>query len=56
MARIVDPVCQHELDRKPEDLKLHHEDKTYYFCSEGCKDEFEKNPDKFIRRPVKAGA
>ncbi len=23
--------------------------KTYYFCSEGCREEFEKNPIKYTR-------
>ena len=56
MAKIVDPVCQIELDEKPEDLACDYEDKTYYFCSEDCKNEFEDDPEKFIRPSKKEAA
>lgn len=44
-----DPVCGMEV--KPEDAKAKHkyEDKIYYFCAEGCKNAFEKNPEKYLK-------
>ncbi len=43
-----DPVCGMDVDpAKPGAKKAAYEGKTYYFCSDTCKREFEKNPAKF---------
>lgn len=34
-----DPICQMEVEEK-EAITLKHEGKTYYFCSQGCRDKF----------------
>ncbi len=42
-----DPVC-HKLVPRGQALRLRHDGKTYYFCSEKCCEEFERkqqNPD-----------
>jgi YHS domain-containing protein len=49
-------VCKHENDLACVDLDVDattptvvKDGKTYYFCSDECKREFEKNPDKFTK-------
>lgn len=46
---VVDPVCGMKL--KKTDAKATHEynGKTYYFCMEGCKEKFVKEPAKYVR-------
>jgi RND family efflux transporter MFP subunit len=48
-----DPVCGLEVSAKKaskENRATHYNGKTYYFCSEECKREFEKNPNRFIQK------
>lgn len=47
MAR--DPVCGMEVDEKKAKFKTEYEGKTYYFCAQGCKAMFEKDPKKFVK-------
>ncbi|KPK12412.1 MAG: hypothetical protein AMJ62_15830 [Myxococcales bacterium SG8_38] len=55
MALAKDPVCGMTVDP---DLvhtqKSEYESKTYYFCSPGCKEAFDKEPDKYVS-PSEAG-
>ena len=44
---VVDPVCGMELDPCKTDLNFAYQDKKFYFCAEGCRQAFEKNPAKF---------
>jgi YHS domain-containing protein len=44
-----DPVCGMEVNEKTAKWKTNYAGKTYYFCSEGCKQMFEKNPKKFVK-------
>lgn len=46
MAR--DPVCGMEVDENTAKHKTKHMGKTYYFCAAGCKEAFEKNPNKYL--------
>ncbi|MCP8304645.1 MAG: YHS domain-containing protein [archaeon] len=50
-----DPVCGMDVDEKKAKYKTEYLSdegetyfKTYYFCSEHCKEEFEKDPKKYI--------
>lgn len=43
----VDPVCRMELSEKDASGKAEYKGKTYYFCSDGCKEKFEKDPEKY---------
>jgi YHS domain-containing protein len=48
-----DPVCGLEISAKKaskENRATHYNGRTYYFCSEECKREFEKNPNRFIQK------
>ncbi len=42
-----DPVCGMDVDEKTAAGKSEYQGKTYYFCSTGCKREFDKNPEKY---------
>ncbi|MFP3867857.1 MAG: YHS domain-containing protein [Desulfobacteraceae bacterium] len=46
-ALVQDPVCKTFIPRR-EALKAVHDGKDYYFCSEGCRKRFLKEPHKFV--------
>jgi len=49
----VDPVCGMQVDENaaaPERYTSQHSGQTFYFCSEECKQEFDENPDEFVRK------
>ncbi len=39
-----DLVCDMDVDEKTAKWKTVYRGKTYYFCAQGCKTEFESNP------------
>jgi YHS domain-containing protein len=43
-----DPVCGMMVDPKTAEFKSIYQGKTYYFCSPGCKRDFDKEPQKYI--------
>ncbi|WP_297504003.1 YHS domain-containing protein [Thermococcus sp.] len=43
----IDPVCGMEVDENT-GLRVEYGGTVYYFCSPGCKAEFEANPEKYI--------
>ena len=44
-----DVVCGMSVDPKSAQHKTEHQGKTYYFCSAGCKSQFEADPRKFVK-------
>jgi YHS domain-containing protein len=44
-----DPVCGMMVDEKSAKWKSAYGGKTYYFCNEGCKRAFEKDPKKYAK-------
>ncbi len=45
----VDPVCNMQMDEdEAEDTSLY-KGKTYFFCSEDCKAEFDQDPERYIQ-------
>ena len=42
-----DPVCGMEVQASTAVSSVIHEGKTFYFCSQDCKKEFEKDPAKY---------
>ncbi|MBF8266946.1 MAG: hypothetical protein HW388_454 [Dehalococcoidia bacterium] len=44
-----DPVCGMEVDPKKAAATFAHMGKTYYFCAPGCKVDFAKDPDKYLK-------
>lgn len=45
MAR--DPVCGMTVSKENAPAKESYKGHTFFFCSEGCKTQFDKNPDKY---------
>ena len=49
-----DPVCGLNVDvskAKAAGFQGAYKNQTYYFCSQGCKEHFEKNPDRYATKP-----
>jgi len=55
-AEVLDPVCGMTIS--PDDAVGHidHKGRTYYFCSQGCLEQFRANPDLFLAEPPGPGA
>jgi Cu+-exporting ATPase len=47
MAMVTDPVCGMRIDPDDAVATVEHEGKTYYFCSEVCRDAFVADPASF---------
>jgi len=43
-----DPVCNMDVDEKKAAAASVHKGETYYFCAKGCKEKFDREPEKFI--------
>ncbi len=43
-----DFVCGMDIDEKKAGASYSFGGKTYYFCADGCKDEFARSPEKFL--------
>ncbi len=43
-----DPVCGMTVIEGKEAAKSEYKNKTYYFCSRGCKVAFEKSPTRYV--------
>jgi Cu+-exporting ATPase len=44
-----DPVCGMEIDAQDAAAKSQHQGQTYYFCSEGCREKFDQNPQQYVK-------
>jgi YHS domain-containing protein len=42
-----DPVCGMDLEESQAKAKAEYEGKTYYFCSDACREEFEAYPEQY---------
>jgi uncharacterized protein len=47
----VDPVCGMNVDPDHAEYRSFQKGETYYFCSAGCKQAFDKDPAKYLARP-----
>lgn len=45
-----DPVCKMQVDEKTAAGKSEYHGEVYYFCSEQCKQDFERNPEAYVKR------
>lgn len=45
-----DPVCGMEVDPATAPAKSEYKGQTYYFCAPGCKQTFDKEPEKYLRQ------
>ena len=46
----IDPVCGMSVDTARAEYRSFHKGETYYFCSAGCKETFDKDPAKYMSR------
>jgi len=44
-----DPVCHMSVDENKAAAKTVYQGETYYFCSANCKENFEKEPEKYVK-------
>jgi Cu+-exporting ATPase len=45
--KVTDPVCGMQIQVEKAVAKVEYQGKTYYFCTEACRDQFQKNPAKY---------
>jgi len=45
-----DPVCSMNVDEKKAAATSVYKGGTYYFCAKICKEKFDKDPEKFIKK------
>lgn len=45
-----DPVCKMPVSRLTAAATCEYQGKTYYFCAECCRDEFERAPGKYVAK------
>jgi YHS domain-containing protein len=45
----IDPVCGMSVDEKTAAATSTYEGKTYYFCSQACKESFDRQPQKYLQ-------
>ncbi|ALR31799.1 ATPase P [Chryseobacterium sp. IHB B 17019] len=48
-ANAEDPICHMKTEADMKDTAIY-KNKTYGFCSTYCKDEFKKNPEKYVQK------
>lgn len=48
-----DPVCDMLVEEKKAAATSVYKGKTYYFCAKFCKEEFEKDPERYIAKEEK---
>ncbi len=48
MAIVIDPVCKMKIDDNKAVANSEYKGKKYYFCAQGCKKAFDKNPEKYL--------
>lgn len=44
----IDPVCGMQVDEGSAQWTSQYKGKTYYFCAPGCKNSFDKDPEKYL--------
>ena len=44
----VDPVCKMDIDPKRAAAQSTYRDRTYYFCAVGCKQKFDREPERYL--------
>lgn len=45
---VKDPVCGMVLSEEKAPFSTEYKEKTYFFCGQGCKERFEKDPEKYV--------
>jgi YHS domain-containing protein len=45
----IDPVCKMKADEKKTLIKSEYKGTAYYFCSNICKEKFDKEPENYLK-------
>lgn len=45
-----DPVCNMEINEQSAAGRSQYQGQTYYFCTESCKEEFDRNPEQYANQ------
>jgi YHS domain-containing protein len=45
-----DPVCGMKVDEQKAEAETEYQGEEYYFCSQDCKEEFDRNPELYAER------
>jgi YHS domain-containing protein len=53
---VTDPVCGMEFKPEEAAAQAEYRGRTYYFCSEACKREFERNPPEYVKATPEQGS
>jgi len=53
--KYIDPVCDMEITAEEAACKSEYKGQTYYFCSNGCKKSFDKEPEKYLGKVKQPG-
>jgi YHS domain-containing protein len=48
LRMVKDVVCGMDVDEKKAAARSEYKGKTYYFCAQGCKVAFDKDPEKYL--------
>jgi YHS domain-containing protein len=48
MAMAIDPVCGMDVDTETAQNTSEYKGATYYFCSRGCKLDFDDDPERYV--------
>lgn len=48
MAQVIDVVCGMTVDTQTVQHQSVYKGQTYYFCSQGCKQSFDRDPEKYL--------
>lgn len=56
MAQVIDPVCGMTIDSTSASGKSEFSGTTNYFCSKGCKEQFDANPSSYARSAASSAA
>ena len=46
----IDPVCKMTVEEQKAVATSAYQGTTYYFCSRGCKEAFDKNPEQYLAK------
>jgi len=47
-----DPVCGMDVDKATAAGRTEYKGQTYYFCSSGCKEKFDRSAEQYLRKAV----
>jgi len=45
----IDPICGMEVDEGPDAITSVYNGRTYYFCCQACKEQFDRDPARYVQ-------